>query len=135
MLAIKYAFFATIATGVNLATQKLTFMVMENRYALLVALMLGTLAGLVAKYLLDKRYIFRFKTTSVQEDSRIFLLYSLVGVVTTAIFWGFEITFAVLFENENALYLGGAIGLAIGYVCKYQLDKRYVFIATPSNSL
>lgn len=135
MLAIKYAFFATIATGVNLATQKLTFMVMENRYALLVALMLGTLAGLVAKYLLDKRYIFRFKTTSVQEDSRIFLLYSLVGVVTTAIFWGFEIAFAVLFENENALYLGGAIGLAIGYVCKYQLDKRYVFIATPSNSL
>ena len=26
------------------------------------------------------------------------------------------------------LYLGGAVGLAIGYVLKYQLDKRFVFV-------
>ena len=24
-------------------------------------------------------------------------------------------------------YLGGVIGLMIGYIIKYQLDKRYVF--------
>jgi hypothetical protein len=43
------------------------------------------------------------------------------------IFWGFEFTFEYLFETKALRYLGGVIGLCIGYVVKYQLDKRYVF--------
>jgi hypothetical protein len=48
-------------------------------------------------------------------------------VVTTAIFWGFEFGFDRLFQSKDMRYLGGLIGLAIGYWTKYRLDKRYVF--------
>ena len=32
-----------------------------------------------------------------------------------------------IFETKEMRYLGGVIGLAIGYLTKYHLDKRYVF--------
>jgi len=51
-----------------------------------------------------------------------------MGVFTTIIFWGTEIAFDILFQDPNAKYLGAVIGLSIGYVIKYFLDKRYVFI-------
>jgi putative flippase GtrA len=50
-----------------------------------------------------------------------------MGVVTTAVFWGFEFGFDHLFGTREMRYAGGVIGLAIGYVAKYQLDKRFVF--------
>ena len=31
------------------------------------------------------------------------------------------------FETKEMRYLGGILGLMIGYICKYYLDKRYVF--------
>jgi hypothetical protein len=52
-----------------------------------------------------------------------------MGLATTFIFWGFEFGFQHLFETKEMRYLGGIIGLAIGYLTKYQLDKRYVFRA------
>ena len=48
---------------------------------------LGTLTGLIVKYILDKKYIFFFKVKSVSEDTGRFMLYSLMGVITTLIFW------------------------------------------------
>jgi hypothetical protein len=50
-----------------------------------------------------------------------------MGLATTVIFWGFEFGFHHIFETKEMRYLGGVIGLAIGYVTKYHLDKRYVF--------
>ena len=50
-----------------------------------------------------------------------------MGIVTTLIFWGFEFSFGYFFETKQLRYLGGVIGLSIGYLAKYQLDKRYVF--------
>ena len=50
-----------------------------------------------------------------------------MGVFTTLIFWGFEITFDYIFNNENAKYAGAVIGLSIGYIVKYLLDKKFVF--------
>ena len=46
-----------------------------------------------------------------------------MGLATTVIFWGFE--------TKEMRYLGGIIGLAIGYLTKYHLDKRYVFRMGP----
>ena len=88
---------------------------------------LGTLAGLVSKYLLDKQTIFQFITTSHREDFIMFTLYGLTGVATTAIFWSFELGFDSLIGGKIARYIGAIIGLSIGYGVKYQLDKRYVF--------
>lgn len=82
---------------------------------------------MLIKYFLDKRYIFRFRARDVAHDTRTFLLYTFMGLATTVIFWGFEFGFQFLFETREMRYLGGIIGLAIGYITKYQLDKRYVF--------
>ena len=51
-----------------------------------------------------------------------------MGIFTTIIFWGTEIIFNTLSQSPYAKYLGAVIGLSIGYVIKYFLDKKYVFI-------
>ena len=50
-----------------------------------------------------------------------------MGVFTTAIFWSTELAFHLIFQSAELRYLGGIIGLAIGYLTKYELDKRFVF--------
>jgi putative flippase GtrA len=88
----------------------------------------GTLAGLIVKYILDKKFIFYHVVENKKEDAKKFALYSLMGVFTTLIFWGTEITFDTLLQDPNAKYLGAVIGLSIGYIIKYFLDKKFVFI-------
>lgn len=124
-LAALYTLFALIATAVNILAQDVVIRLWES--ALLLSVIIGTGAGLVAKYILDKRYIFRFQTRNAAHDGKTFVLYTLMGVLTTVIFWGFEFGFDHLFNSKEMRYLGGVIGLAIGYVIKYQLDKRFVF--------
>ena len=128
MIAIKYAVFATISTLFNLLFQYLSFLVYTGFGSLYVAMFFGTLAGLVAKYILDKKFIFYHTPKDKKDDAKKFILYSLMGVFTTIIFWGTEISFDALFQDPNAKYLGAVIGLSIGYVIKYFLDKKYVFI-------
>ena len=127
MIALRYVLFAIISTVVNLAFQYLSFVVYDGFLALYVAMFLGTLAGLVLKYVLDKKYIFFHTPKSKKDDGKKFLLYSMMGVFTTFIFWGFEIAFDYALEFENAKYLGAVVGLSIGYIVKYNLDKKFVF--------
>jgi len=116
-----------MATAVNIGMQELAVRAYGGPYSLAASIGLGTLAGLLCKYLLDKRYIFRFETEGLAHDGRTFLLYAAMGVVTTVVFWGFEFGFDLLFKTKGLRYLGGAIGLGIGYFLKYHLDKRFVF--------
>ena len=51
----------------------------------------------------------------------------MMGLFTTAIFWATELLCALIDPAGNLIYLGGAIGLTIGYVTKYYLDRKYVF--------
>lgn len=126
-LSVTYAILALIATAANILSQDVVTRVYSGAYALIAALVVGTAVGLVIKYLLDKRYIFRFRARDALHDGQTFVLYTLMGVVTTGIFWGFELTFDHLFQTREMRYLGGVLGLAIGYLAKYQLDKRFVF--------
>lgn len=127
MIAIRYAIFALLSTIVNILFQYLSFLVYEGFLSLYVAMFIGTIAGLVLKYVLDKKYIFYHTPKSKKDDGKKFFLYSLMGVFTTFIFWAFEIGFDYMYESENAKYVGGVLGLSIGYVVKYFLDKKYVF--------
>lgn len=127
MIALWYALFALISTVVNIAFQYLSFSVYDGYLSLYVAMIAGTLAGLVLKYILDKKYIFFHTPKSKKDDGKKFFLYSLMGVFTTFIFWGFEIGFDYMFDSQNAKYIGALIGLGIGYVIKYFLDKKFVF--------
>ncbi len=128
MLAIKYSIFALISTIFNLLFQYVSFEIYDGIASLYVAMFVGTLAGLVAKYILDKKFIFYHTPKDKKDDAKKFVLYSLMGVFTTIIFWGTEIAFDRLLTILNAKYIGAIIGLSIGYVIKYFLDKRFVFI-------
>ncbi len=50
-----------------------------------------------------------------------------MGVVTTAIFWSTETAFWVIWHTDLARETGAVLGLAVGYVVKYRLDRRFVF--------
>ncbi|MDD3433169.1 MAG: GtrA family protein [Tepidiphilus sp.] len=126
-LAINYTIFALIATAANIGAQDFVIYLYGGAFNILTSVVVGTGVGLVVKYLLDKRYIFRFRARSVTHDTQTFVLYTVMGLVTTAIFWAFEFGFQLIFETKEMRYIGGAIGLGIGYLIKYHLDKRYVF--------
>nr|VFK48448.1 MAG: GtrA-like protein [Candidatus Kentron sp. TC]VFK61425.1 MAG: GtrA-like protein [Candidatus Kentron sp. TC] len=126
-LIIRYTLFAIIATATNICAQDLVIRSYNGTFDILMSVIIGTGVGLVVKYILDKRYIFCFRARSVAHDTQTFALYTVMGLATTVIFWGFEFGFHHIFETKEMRYLGGVIGLAIGYLTKYQLDKRYVF--------
>jgi putative flippase GtrA len=88
----------------------------------------GTLAGLITKYVFDKKWIFYHSPKDKKDEAGKFILYSFMGVSTTIIFWGAEMAFEYLMRTPNAKYLGALIGLSVGYVLKYHLDKKYVFV-------
>lgn len=126
-LALIYAILASIATVANIGAQDMALRLYSGDFSLIASVIIGTGVGLVLKYILDKRYIFSFQSKNIVHDGQTFVLYTAMGLATTVIFWGFEFGFHFLFETKEMRYLGGIIGLAIGYVAKYHLDKRYVF--------
>ena len=126
-LATLYAAFAAVATVANIGSQDITTRLYDGPFHIAASIIVGTGVGLVVKYILDKRYIFRYQTKNLAHDGKTFALYTVMGLVTTVIFWGFEFGFEHLFGTKRMRYVGGVIGLAIGYIVKYHLDKRYVF--------
>jgi formate/nitrite transporter FocA (FNT family) len=43
------------------------------------------------------------------------------------IFWLTEWVGYRFIPNESGRYVGGVIGLGLGYFCKYRMDRRWVF--------
>ena len=127
--ALKYAVFAAIATGVNIAVQRGVAFLVTGTFSLYISLFFGTIAGLVVKYLLDKRYIFYFHPVSLGDEAVKVFLYLLMSGFATAVFWAVEISFDTLFEFPAARYVGAVVGLTLGYSLKYELDRRFVFVS------
>ncbi len=128
--AIIYCVLAVLAILANLLVQELTlrfFSAVLGSAALFGAMLAGTVAGLVSKYGLDKRYIFGFQAASALENGQTFLLYSLMGGITTCLFWVVELGFHYVFGTPVMRYVGAVLGLSAGYLLKYQLDKHFVF--------
>ena len=128
MLVFKYVFFAVISTLVNLTFQYIVFLFYVGLGSIYIALFAGTLAGLIVKYFLDKELIFYHKVKDSKDDIKKFTAYSIMGIFTTIIFWGVEMAFYYISSNPKSKYIGAIIGLSIGYIIKYFLDKKYVFI-------
>jgi putative flippase GtrA len=127
-LVFRYFFFAILATFINIIGQRFILMISDSSQALIYAIGFGTLLGLVAKYYLDKRWIFLDKSTGIKTNSYKFTLYSIMGVATTFIFWGFEAAFWITWKTDIMREVGAIIGLSIGYLIKYRLDRKFVFI-------
>lgn len=124
-MILRYAGFAVLATLVNLGTQRAVF---DLGGGLVLAILFGTAAGLIVKYSLDKRWIFYDDSPAVAQQ---FGLYTLMGVATTAVFWGTETAFWLIWGTQFAREAGAVLGLSIGYIVKYWLDRRFVFNRDP----
>ncbi|OUX36981.1 MAG: hypothetical protein CBE33_04240 [Candidatus Pelagibacter sp. TMED273] len=126
-IVLKYFFFSSISIVVNISSQFLiNYFILKNEFIYL-SILFGTFNGLVLKFFLDKKFIFYFNSKSIYTIQKKFFLYSLTGVATTIFFWSVEILFHFLFSNPNSKYIGGILGLSIGYIIKYYLDKKFVF--------
>lgn len=131
-ISMLYALFGAMAAGGNLSVQALAHLIWTPApgradAAYWCALVFGTGVGLVVKYLLDKRWIFEDRSSGVAAHGRRFALYTLMGASTTVIFWGLQTSCFLIWGTQTMLLVGGGLGLAIGYLVKYQLDKRFVF--------
>lgn len=123
----KYILFAGIATLANLLFQDATLRIYRWNHKIFISILIGTIVGLAVKYVLDKKYIFKYQTKNFRHNSKTFVVYCAMGLVTTIIFWGSEFLFEYLFHDKALRYVGAVLGLMIGYLIKYRLDKKYVF--------
>lgn len=126
-IALHYAAFAILATIANLGTQSAILAIDDQALVYYFALAAGTGIGLVVKYILDKSWIFADQSRGIAAHAQKFSLYTLMGVITTLIFWGTETLFWFTWHTHEARVAGALLGLGIGYFVKYQLDRRFVF--------
>ena len=127
-IAVLYSLFAAFSTAINIGFQMLSIWLYRGPYAVEASIFFGTAAGLPLRYFLEKRYIFSFISNDIAHDGRLFVSYTLMSFFTTAIFWSVEYAFHLIFGTDTMRYVGGVIGLALGFYLKYQLDKKYVFV-------
>lgn len=126
-LLIRYSGFALLAMAVNIGTQRLILTQGESVIIYGAAVFMGTAAGLVVKYILDKKWIFFDTTRETKGVARQFSAYTFIGGITTLIFWGAETAAWLLTKDHQAREFGAIAGLSLGYFVKYHLDKKYVF--------
>lgn len=131
-IVVLYIVFASLSTAINIGSQMLSMGIYKGLYSVEISILVGTATGLPLRYLLEKRYIFSFKSSDIRHDGQLFVIYSSMGVLTTAIFWLTEYAFHLLFAEDFMRYVGGVIGLGIGFYVKYRLDKKYVFVTKNS---
>ena len=138
-----YMLFAVISTGVNLGSQygiknlltnifefrkTIFFLSKEFEIYFLIQLVTGTVLGFITKFILDKFIVFEEKHKDIKHTLRQIIIYGILAVFTTIVFWGFEFAFKLFFCFTNSELVGGFIGLALGYTIKFFLDKKFVFI-------
>ncbi len=126
-LLLRYTAFGVIATVANLAMQRMVLAFGNSSALFVIAVGSGTIVGLIIKYLLDKRWIFQDNSTGMKAHSQKFMLYTLMGLLTTAIFWGTETAFWLIWKTDLMRETGAVIGLGVGYIVKYNLDRKFVF--------
>ncbi|HSB95028.1 MAG TPA: GtrA family protein, partial [Spongiibacteraceae bacterium] len=58
---VLYMLLAAISTAANIGSQDVAIRLYTGIYSVTFSIMVGTAVGLLVKYALDKRFIFRFK--------------------------------------------------------------------------
>ena len=134
-IAVLYTLFAVLSTATNIGSQMLSIWIYKGPLSVEISILIGTAMGLPLRYFLEKRYIFNFTSKNLVHDGKLFIFYSAMGVITTLIFWGTEYAFHLIYDTDFMRYLGGVIGLSIGFYVKYQLDKKYVFVNSSNEAV
>ena len=125
-MVLRYIAFAVVATLANLSVQEIVIRLVPVA-PLTLSILAGTAAGFALKYILDKRFVFEDGFDGHAREAQKVALYGAFSVVTTLIFWGFEVGFWMVWGTDAAKYTGAVIGLAIGYAAKFALDRTFVF--------
>jgi putative flippase GtrA len=123
---VRYVLFAGLATLANLLTQEATVRLAPVA-PLTLSILMGTAAGFILKYLLDKKWVFADSYNGHKQELQKLTLYGAFSVLTTLVFWGFEIAFWTVWKTDLAKYTGAVLGLAVGYAAKFLLDRSFVF--------
>jgi putative flippase GtrA len=125
---VRYAIFAVAAIVINLLSQNAVMLVLGKVWiGIYVAILTGNASGLIFKFIADKYWVFEDSEATLTGNSRKFALYAAFGIATTAIFWVVELLFHYLFGTVFMTNVGAVLGLCIGYIVKYNLDKRVTF--------
>lgn len=134
-IAVLYTLFAVFSIVINIGSQMLSIWVYKGLFSVEISILVGTAMGLPLRYFLEKKYIFDFTSKNLAHDGKLFVFYSAMGIITTLIFWGTEYAFHLIYDTDFMRYLGGIIGLSIGFYVKYQLDKKYVFVYSSNEAV
>ena len=134
-VAVLYTLFAMLSTAINIGSQMVSIWAYKGPLYIEISILVGTAMGLPLRYFLEKRYIFAFTSRNLAHDGKLFIFYSAMGVITTLIFWSTEYAFYIIYNTDFMRYVGGVVGLAIGFYVKYQLDKKYVFVNSSSETV
>ena len=116
-----YFLFALLASIVNVIGQHIFLNYNEN---LFFAVLVGSLAGLVFKYILDSSIVFEGKKTI---NIRTFMLYAFFGACLTPVIWIVEVIFLNTSGTVFMRDVGAFLALGVAYYIKYEMDTRYVF--------
>lgn len=122
----RYVVAAVVSVAANLLSQEVTVRV-SPASPLMVSIFVGTLVGFFIKYMIDKIWTFRERYTTPLGEAQRITLSGLFSVLTTLIFWAFELGFYAIWQTDFAKYTGAVLGLGLGYVLKFWLDRRHVF--------
>ena len=134
-IAVLYTLFAVLSIAINIGSQMLSIWIYKGQLSVEISILVGTAMGLPLRYFLEKRYIFNFTSKNLVHDGTLFVFYSAMGAITTLIFWGTEYAFHLIYDTDFMRYIGGIIGLSIGFYVKYQLDKKYVFVNSSNEAV
>jgi putative flippase GtrA len=130
MHLVRYAGFAVVAIVINLLSQNAVVVWLgQYWFGIYVAIAFGNASGLVFKFIADKYWVFDDVDPSLVANSKKFAMYAFFGVFTTLVFWAVELAFHYIFQSALMTNVGAVIGLCIGYVVKYNLDKHVTFAA------
>jgi putative flippase GtrA len=80
----------------------------------------------IIKFFLDKFIVFQKKSMEIKETSQQFAKYFLFAILTTVENIGIQFIFTNFFGTP--LEISFIIALSIGYLTKFYLDKKYVFV-------
>jgi putative flippase GtrA len=126
VIFIRYIVFAIVAGSTNIGAQE-AFVRVVPLAPIMASIVSGTVLGFFVKYLLEKRWVFLDEYDGHFAEARKIVLYGVLGVGTTALFWAIELGFWYSSETPAAKYVGAAIGLSLANWIKFHLSKRYVF--------
>ena len=83
MMFVRYLLFAVLATVANLATQEFVIRIAPVA-PLTLSILMGTAAGFILKYLLDKKWVFDDAYGGHRKELRKITLYGAFSVLTTS---------------------------------------------------